>query len=158
MLAVDVAGWGPMAGYCRHSNELNCLLMTQTMGPLICTNKIVYRFYMFRHHAIKVLLLVSINSLVRSRCADWLISRTAVKINFITTISWPTEQPAGCYKGYSHGVRYYYYYYYYYYEIIQWGVTAWLAVTAYRARWPKRSAVSNAECFFLPRQWGSPSL
>jgi len=53
------SGWGPMAGCCEHGNELNCSFMAQTMSPLICINKILYRSYMFRHHAIKVLLLVS---------------------------------------------------------------------------------------------------
>ena len=33
--------------------------MTQTIAALICINKILYHSYMFRHHAIKVLLLVS---------------------------------------------------------------------------------------------------
>jgi len=53
------SGWGPMAGCCKHGNELNCSFMTQTMAALTCINKILYRCYMFRHHAIKVLLLVS---------------------------------------------------------------------------------------------------
>ena len=50
------SGWSPMAGCCKHGNELNCLFMTQTVAPLICTNKVLYRSYVFRHHAIKVLL------------------------------------------------------------------------------------------------------
>ena len=43
-------------GCFKHGNELNCSFMAQTMAPLICINEILYRSYMFRHHAIKVLL------------------------------------------------------------------------------------------------------
>jgi hypothetical protein len=53
------SGWGPVAGCCKHGNELNCSFMAQTVAPLVCINKISYRSYMFRHHAIKVHLLVS---------------------------------------------------------------------------------------------------